>query len=98
MKNSARPAQPPAPAPVPVIAPAKPIVLRPPDTTKFTREPISEPLHLDYRIHWRTEFKWRNARLPLLGECPVTALTPESACEAFAEKFPGRDILQIVAV
>lgn len=73
------------------------------DSKNFVRQrdgesaaaPAQHPL---YRIHWRTEINWRAAHIEFVGHLDLPSLTPETACENFADKFPDREIIRLVAL
>lgn len=62
------------------------------------RSPLIPQLHASYRIHWRTEINWRAAHIEFVGHLDLPSLTPETACETFADKFPDREIIRLVAL
>ncbi len=61
--------------------------------------PLPSPaLHTAYRIHWRTDLRWRSLMIDYFGHVDYDgALTPEAAMEKFAEDFPARAPLRIEA-
>lgn len=56
------------------------------------------PPHPLYRLHWRTEVIWRAAHIEFIGHIDLHSLTPEAACETFADKFPDREIIRLSAL
>ncbi|HCE07394.1 MAG TPA: hypothetical protein DEQ40_02105 [Oxalobacteraceae bacterium] len=51
-----------------------------------------------YRVHWRTDLRWRSGLVDFFGHCDyVAALTPEGALEKFATDFPARMPVRIEA-
>lgn len=60
--------------------------------------PLPVELHTAYRIHWRTDLRWRSANLDFFGHIDYTAaLTPEAALDKFAADFPARAPVRIEA-
>ncbi len=82
----------------------KSILPTPPDSVAIeiaahsTPIEMSAQLHTSYRIHWRTELKWRNTAIEFSGHVDYTAaLTPEAAVDKFVADFPSRAPVRIEA-
>ena len=51
-----------------------------------------------YRIHWRTDLRWRSGLVDFFGHIDYTAaLTPEAALDKVAADFPSRSPMRIEA-
>ena len=59
--------------------------------------PLPAELHTAYRIHWRTELKWRNTAIEFCGHVDYAALMPEAAIDKFVADFPSRAPIRIEA-